>query len=178
MSDSSAPTRYVWPALMVGALVLGGLTFAPWGYGEEGVEPSINGLGEVSVPGATAEDVAILQEHTQRPGLLVLGLAALVLVGAVLAWWQPPGRKDGRVDVVLSVSGSAVCGLGGLLAAIQGLRVVLDPSARLFTAEILALVGEVDGPILQPSWGAYGVIVVGLGITVGAVAGTWFRKPH
>ncbi len=60
------------------------------GSTDEGVQPSITGLGRVTVPGgASDEDVAFFfEDNTDRPGLSVVVLGAVIAVVAALAWWR------------------------------------------------------------------------------------------
>ena len=76
--------RWAAPFLLVCGLLLVSLTMAPWGVGDEGVRPTVTGLGRVTVEGASAADVAFQTLQRRFQGLLLgkLGLPLLGLLGS------------------------------------------------------------------------------------------------
>lgn len=90
--------RWVWPAALAGGLLLVLFAQVEWGSTDEGVQPSITGLGRVTVPGASDEDVAyFFADNTDRPGLTVLVAGIVVAVAAALGWWRERLRPAAMV---------------------------------------------------------------------------------
>lgn len=143
--------RFRWPATLVGGLLLVAFALVPWGASNQGVRPSITGLGRVSVPGARAEDVAFVEVHTQRPGLVTLLLGTVVFVAAAVAWWRAQlSRWAGAVVAV-----AAVC-------AVVWTAVVLgDVAGHLFDDRVTEALGN-DLPVMSPGYGLVGSVVVGV----------------
>lgn len=158
--------KWCAPILVLGGLVLFGLAFAPWGIAREGVQPSVSGLGKVTVPGATADDVAFLQDHTGRPGLITLLLGVVIIVAAGLAWWRTE----------LTRVGLAVAALAATVAAGWAVLTVSSPESKLFDAAVNEALDD-RSSVLAPAWGLFGsaavaglCIVVGVGASVLAAA--------
>ncbi|MFW0789520.1 hypothetical protein [Gordonia sp. CPCC 205333] len=150
--------RWTAPVFVVFGLALFGLSFASWGVGKEGVEPSVSGLGKVSVPGASAEDVAFLQNHTGHPGLWTLILGAVIAVVGVLMWWRTEFRRGGALI-------AAVAGLG---AAIWTVVTISAPERRLFDTSVNDAL-DAGSSVLQPGWGLLGSLAIALACVGAAV---------
>ena len=72
-----------WPTMLASGLLLVLLAQVQWGSTDEGVEPSITGLGRVTILGASDDDVAFFfEDNTGRPGLSVVVLGAVIAVVA------------------------------------------------------------------------------------------------
>lgn len=156
-ADVVAPARVVSVLMIVAGLAIAGFTLAPWGITHEGVQPSVTGLGGVRVPGATAEDVAFLTDHTQRPGMVLLAIGAVTIVLAALATWRPTLR--------LAAAGWSI--IAGLVTIGWSIAVLSAPEHRLFDNQVTDTLDA--GPsVLQPGWGLLaeivtGAVLVGLG---------------
>lgn len=140
--------------------MLAALTFAPWGHGTEGWKPSITGLGKVSIDGASGDEVAFLQDHTGRPGLVVLACAAVIVIAGLLAAW----RAEPRI---------AAAGIGvtaALGAGIWTVVVLAELPVHLFDDAVGEALGDAR-PALAAGWGAIGVLVVSI-LILGAAATT------
>ncbi len=162
MSDGADGARasvrkFTWPIALVTGLLLVAFSLVPWGVSDQGVQPSITGLGRVSVPGAGPEDVAFLEEHTLRPGLVTVVLGAVIAVVAALAWWRPRLRRPAVVIVGLAA-------VGALIAAIPTLA---DPAGHLLDDQVNSALNS-DSSLLGAGYGVIGVIVVGI-VLIGLV---------
>ncbi|MFW0796676.1 hypothetical protein AAFP30_22920 [Gordonia sp. CPCC 205515] len=161
MTDLSARfARVLWPATLVGGLLLVAFALVPWGTTDEGVRPAVTGLGRVSVPGARPEDVAFLEEHTERPALVTLALGAVIVVAAAIGWWRP---------TILQWVVVAVAALGTVIwtAIVLG-----DVAGHLFDSRVTEALGD-DLPTMTPGYGVVGSLVVAvvlIGMMGGAVA--------
>ncbi|MGV9713871.1 hypothetical protein ACWDTI_24800 [Gordonia sp. NPDC003424] len=158
---SARLSRYLWPATLVGGLLTVAFALVPWGTSDEGVRPSITGLGRVSVPGARPEDVAFLEAHTDRPGLVTLLVGTVVFVAAVGGWWRR------------AVFGWAVgCVAVAALCAVVWTAIVLSNVAgHLFDDRVTEALGD-DLPSMSPGYGLVGSLIVGvvlIAMMVGAV---------
>ncbi|MXP23288.1 hypothetical protein GIY30_18285 [Gordonia sp. HNM0687] len=145
--------RFTWPIAALGGLLLIGFSLVAWGVSDEGVQPSITGLGRVRVPGATAEDVAFLEEHTMRPGLWTVMFGSMVTVVSVLAWWRPRLRWPAVLIVGLSA-------IGALAVTIPTLA---DPGAHLFDQQVQDAV-RVESPLIDVGYGLLGTLIVGIAL--------------
>ncbi|GAC68462.1 hypothetical protein [Gordonia soli] len=156
--------RFLWPGLFVGGLLLVGFSLAPWGTSDQGVRPSVSGVGRVSVPGASAEDVAFLEQHTQRPGLVVIGAAVLILIAAADGWWRPQAFWYA----------SAIVGIPAVGVLIWSIVTVASPEQRLFDDQVI---DALDGPssILAPGYGVVGTAVVSAVMIVGVLGAIALR---
>ncbi|MBD0861778.1 hypothetical protein IA539_11225 [Gordonia sp. zg691] len=141
---------FVWPAALVGGLLLVLLAQVEWGSTDEGVQPSITGLGRVTVPGASDEDVAFFfEDNTDRPGLSVILLGAVIAVVAALAWWRARLRP----------AAIGLIGLASVIALVVGIRTLSDPAAHLFSERVSQAL-DLDLPTMQPGYGLVGTVVV------------------
>lgn len=140
----------VWPAALVGGLLLVLFAQVEWGSTDEGVQPSITGLGRVTVPGASDEDVAFFfEDNTDRPGLSVVVLGAVIAVVAALGWWRARLRP----------AAIGVIGLASVIAAAVGIRTLGDPAAHLFSDRVTEAL-DLELPTMQPGYGLIGTVVV------------------
>ena len=148
------------PVLLLGGLLLVAFSLAPWCVGDEGVKPSVSGLGKVQVAGASSDDVAFLEEHTLRPGMITVFAGAVIAVAAVVLWWR---RSVFWPSIVVIV-------FGALAALVQGVTVFADPAPHIFDELVVAeLAGEL--PALSPAYGLYGIVIVSVvTVVVAAVA--------
>ncbi|GAB18860.1 hypothetical protein GOEFS_068_00050 [Gordonia effusa NBRC 100432] len=144
--------------------MLFGLAFASWGIGKEGIEPSVSGHGKVSVPGATADDVAFLQDHTGHPGVWTLVLGVVIAIAGALGWWRTEMRTVGAV----------VAALGGLGAMIWAIITVSGPERRLFDASVNDAL-DAGSSVLQPGWGLLGTLAVAI-VVMAAAAWSLVRR--
>lgn len=143
--------------------MLFGLAFATWGVGTQGVQPTVTGLGKVSVRGLTADDVAFLQAHTGRPGLVSLVLGIVIAISAVLSWWRTELHRVA----------SAVAAIVALATAIWAMLTVWSLESKLFDAAVNDALGG-GSSVLRPGWGLIGTIVVaGVCAVVGVSAATY-----
>ncbi|MBM7277923.1 hypothetical protein JTZ10_09150 [Gordonia rubripertincta] len=141
---------YVWPAALVGGLLLVLFAQVEWGSTDEGVQPSITGLGRVTVPGASDEDVAFFfEDNTDRPGLSVVILGAVIALVAALAWWRERLRP----------AAIGVIGLAAVVALVVGIRTLSDPAAHLFSDRVTEAL-DLELPTMQPGYGLLGTVVV------------------
>lgn len=152
--------RWVWPAALAGGLLLVLFAQVEWGSTDEGVQPSITGLGRVTVPGASDEDVAyFFADNTDRPGLTVLVAGIVVAVAAALGWWRERLRP----------AAIGVIGVASAVALVAGAMVLADPAAHLFTDRVArALDSEL--PRMDPRYGLIGTVAVAAGLIVVAVS--------
>ncbi|MFW0787025.1 hypothetical protein AAFP35_21215 [Gordonia sp. CPCC 206044] len=141
--------RFTWPFALVGGLLVVAFSLVPWGRSDEGVRPSVSGLGRVSVPGAQPEDVAFLEEHTLRPGLITVVLGAVIVLFAAIGWWQP------RVRWVTLAAIAIACAVSFGTAVV----VLADPAGHLFDARVNEALDS-STPLLSPAYGPIGVLVV------------------
>lgn len=140
----------VWPAACVAGLLLIAFAQVKWGISDEGVQPSITGLGRVSVPGASADDVAYFFDgQTRRPGLWVVIAGAVVAVAALAGWL----RRGIRWPMAAVVTAAAVVSLAVAVWTIS------DPAARLFSERLTEAL-DLDLPTMQPGYGVIGTAVV------------------
>ncbi|GAB89743.1 hypothetical protein [Gordonia rhizosphera] len=149
--------RFTWPIALVAGLLLVAFSLVPWGVSDQGVQPSITGLGRVSVPGAEPGDVAFLEEHTLRPGLATVVLGTVIAVVAALAWWRPRLRWPAVVIV----------GLGAVAALVAAIPVLADPAAHLFDERVNDALSQ-DSPLVGVGYGLVGVTVVSI-VLIGLV---------
>ncbi|WP_270483457.1 MULTISPECIES: hypothetical protein [Gordonia] len=77
-----------WPLFAVSGLLIVAFSLVSWGDSSQGLNSKISGVGRVSVPGAAPEDVAFLEAHTQRPGLVTIILGAVIAAVAAVGWWR------------------------------------------------------------------------------------------
>ncbi len=156
--------RFLWPASLVGGLLLVAFGLAPWGVSDQGVRPKVSGVGRVSVPGAAPEDVAFLENHTQRPALVVIILAAVIAIAAVVGWWRQSAFWPA---IVVVASGSAA-------VTVWTAIVLTAPDEHLFDDSVL---GALDAPstILTPGYGLIGALVVAAVMLVGSVTAMVMR---
>lgn len=156
---------WLWPLLLSGGLLIVALSMGPWGVSSEGVRPGVNGLGRVSVPGASQQDVAFLESHTEQPGLVTVGLGALIVVAAALGWALPKAKW-----IAL-----AICGVAGLGSVITAVIILTDPAGHLLDDAVNEALGT--GPqVLSPGYGLIGVLIVGL-VVIGAVVSGALARP-
>lgn len=150
--------RILWPTSFIGGLLLVAFGLAPWGVSDQGVRPKVSGVGRVSVPGAGPEDVAFLENHTQRPALVVIVLAVVIALAAVVGWWRQPVFWPATVAV--AVGSAAVTGWTAI--------VLTAPDEHLFDGNVL---GALDAPstILTPGYGLIGALVVAAVVLIGSV---------
>lgn len=141
--------RWAAPFLLVCGLLLISFTMAAWGVGDEGVRPTVTGLGRVTVEGASAADVAFLEEHTQRPGLPLLLSGAVVIVTAAAMWWRD----------ILFWPRSVVLAIAFAAAAVRAVRVITDPAPLVFDSLVTSEL-ESDLPTMSAGWGAYAALAV------------------
>ncbi|GAB05674.1 hypothetical protein GII30_19715 [Gordonia amarae] len=151
--------RWAAPFLLVCGLLLVSLTMAPWGVGDEGVRPTVTGLGRVTVEGASAADVAFLEEHTQRPGLPLLLAGAVVVATAAAMWWRD----------ILIWPRSLVLAIAFAAAAVRTIRVIADPAPLVFDSLVTREL-ESQLPTMSAGWGVYGALVVCVVALIVAVA--------
>ena len=159
----------VWPIACVAGLLLVALAQVKWGVSDEGVRPSITGLGRVSVPGAAAEDVEYFFDgQTRRPGLIVIVAGAVVALAAALGWWRASLRWPAIV----------VVGLGGAVALGVAVVALSDPAGHLFSERLTEAL-DLDLPTMQPGYGLIGTLIVGVLVLALAVfwAATSWRRP-
>ncbi|MDL9936199.1 hypothetical protein QSJ18_05545 [Gordonia sp. ABSL1-1] len=149
----------VWPVAFVSGLLLVAFAQVRWGVSDEGVRPSITGLGRVSVPGATDEDVDYFFDgQTRRPGLVVVVAGSAIAAAALVGWWKRPARPVAM----------AVIGIGAVTALVVGIRTVRDPAAHLFSDRLTQAL-DLDLPDIQPGYGLVGVVGVA-GVLLAVVA--------
>ena len=140
----------VWPAACVAGLLLIAFAQVKWGISDEGVQPSITGLGRVSVPGASADDVAYFFDgQTRRPGLWVVIAGAVVAVAALAGWLRRQFRWPAAVIVVVAA----------LVSLVTAVWTISDPAARLFSERLTEAL-DLDLPTMQPGYGVIGTAVV------------------
>ncbi|MCX2963424.1 hypothetical protein [Gordonia aquimaris] len=145
--------RFTWPIAALGGLLLIGFSLVPWGISDEGVQPSITGLGRVRVPGATAEDVAFLEEHTLRPGLWTVTFGAIITVVSLLAWWRPRLRWPAV----------AVVGLGAVATLAVTIPALADPGGHLFDQQVQDAI-RVESPLVDVGYGLLGILIVAIAL--------------
>lgn len=153
--------RIYWPTLAIGGLFLFALCYAPWGRGAEGVQPQVTGLGRIEISGAAPEDqpvITSLESEAVAAALPALVLAALIVVVALLAWWQPRLRLAGFAVVLLAAIG----------AIVNAALVAASPSAALFSDRVNTELGEVP---MGVAYGVIGALVCAAVIAVVALAG-------
>ncbi|MEY1677082.1 hypothetical protein AB4Z55_23200 [Gordonia sp. ABKF26] len=159
-----------WPVMLAGGLLLVLLAQVQWVWTDEGVEPSITGLGHVKILGASDDDVAFFfEDKTDRPGLSVVVAGAVIAVVAALGWWRARLRP----------SAIGVIGLASIVALVVGVRVLSDPAAQLFSDSVSEALGA-DLPAMQAGYGLIGTVVVAallLVVVVGWVLTTWWPRP-
>ena len=156
--------RLLWPALCAGGLLLVAFGLAPWGVSDQGVRPKVNGVGRVSVPGAAPEDVVFLENHTQRPALVVIGLAVVIVLAAALGWW----RATAFWPAIAVVTAAAA------VATVWTAIVLTAPDEHLFDRSV---VQALDAPstILQPGYGLIGSLVVSAIVLILSATATVLR---
>ncbi|WP_439031688.1 hypothetical protein [Gordonia terrae] len=161
---------FAWPAMLVGGLLLVLLAQVQWGWTEEGVEPSITGLGHVKILGATTDDVEFFfADKTDDPGLSVVVAGAVIAVVAALGWWRTRLRP----------SAVGLIGLASLIALVVGVRTLSDPAAQLFSDSVSEALGA-ELPAMQPGYGLIGTVVVAvllLAVVAGWVLTTLLSRP-
>jgi hypothetical protein len=146
--------------MLVGGLLLVLLAQVQWGWTEEGVEPSITGLGHVKILGATADDVEFFfEDKTDRPGLSVVVVGAVIAVVAALGWWRARLRP----------SAIGLIGLASMIALVVGIRTLSDPAAQLFSDSVSDALGS-DLPAMEAGYGLIGTVVVAV-LLLAVVAG-------
>ncbi|AZG45859.1 hypothetical protein [Gordonia insulae] len=145
--------RFTWPAALGGGLLLVAFSLVPWGVSDEGVRPSITGLGRVSVPGAGPEDVAFLEDHTLRPGLVTVVVGIVIAVAAAAAWWRPRVRWPALIVIALA----------SIVAMVAAVLTVANPAAHLLDDQVNRAL-DLDTPLISPGYGLIGVVVVSIGI--------------
>lgn len=158
MSNSTS-IRAALVTLGLGGLALASTSFGPWGVGHQGFQPTVTGLGKVSVSGASAADVAFLQAYTGRPGLVTLLLGVAIVVAAGLAWW--------RAELRIVGSSVALLAAGGALT--WALVVLSAPEDKLFDAAVNEAVGA-DGSVLSVGWALWATVVVSVICVVAGLA--------
>ncbi|WAC54066.1 hypothetical protein [Gordonia sp. SL306] len=141
--------RWTWPAGLLGGLLLVAFSLVPWGVSDQGVKPSVTGLGRVSVPGAAPEDVAFLEDLTRRPGLITVVVGVVIAIAAALAWW----RSELRWPAVV------VVGVGSVVSLVVAVVTLSDPGKHLFESRVTDAV-DADTPIISVGYGLVGVLVV------------------
>lgn len=150
-----------WPTMLGGGLLLVLLAQVQWGSTDEGVEPSITGLGRVTILGASDDDVAFFfEDNTGRPGLSVVVLGAVIAVVAALGWWRPRLRP----------SAIGLIGLASVIVLVVGIRTLSDPAAHLFSDRVSEAL-DADLPDMQAGYGLIGTVVVAILLLV--VVGFW-----
>ena len=150
-----------WPTMLAGGLLLVLLAQVQWGSTDEGVEPSITGLGRVTILGASDDDVAFFfEDNTGRPGLSVVVLGAVIAVVAALGWWRPRLRP----------SAIGLIGLASVIVLVVGIRTLSDPAAHLFSDRVSEAL-DADLPEMQAGYGLIGTVVVAILLLV--VVGFW-----
>ncbi|MFT4394413.1 hypothetical protein ACLTEW_05695 [Gordonia lacunae] len=150
-----------WPVMMAGGLLLVLFAQVQWGSTDEGVEPSITGLGRVTILGASDDDVAFFfEDNTGRPGLSVVVLGAVIALVAALGWWRPRLRP----------SAVGLIGLASIVVLVVGIRTLSDPAAHLFSDRVSEAL-DADLPEMQAGYGLIGTVVVG--ILLLAAVGFW-----
>ncbi len=155
----------IWPLLAGGGLLIAAFSLVPWGTSSEGVQPTVSGLGRVAVAGATPDDVAFLESHTERPGLVTVILGAVIVAAALVGWAVPKSRW-----IVL-----AVIALSGLGASAVAVATMINPASHLFDDAVNSALG--DGTlVLSTGYGVFGVLVVGIGVVGVVVAGVVARR--
>ncbi|MYR06846.1 hypothetical protein GTV32_11255 [Gordonia sp. SID5947] len=152
--------RWTWPAGLIGGLLLVALSLVPWGVSDQGVKPSVTGLGRVSVPGAAPEDVAFLEDLTRRPGLVTVIVGVVIAIAAALAWW----RSELRWPAVV------VVGVGAVVALVVAVVTLSDPGKHLFESRVTDAVDS-DTPIISVGYGLVGVLVVSV-VLIGLMMST------
>lgn len=147
--------------MLAGGLLLVLLAQVQWGSTDEGVEPSITGLGRVTILGASDDDVAFFfEDNTGRPGLSVVVLGAVIAVVAALGWWRPRLRP----------SAIGLIGLASVIVLVVGIRTLSDPAAHLFSDRVSEAL-DADLPEMQAGYGLIGTVVVAILLLV--VVGLW-----
>ena len=150
-----------WPTMLAGGLLLVLLAQVQWGSTDEGVEPSITGLGRVTILGASDDDVEFFfEDNTGRPGLSVVVLGAVIAVVAALGWWRPRLRP----------SAIGLIGLASVIVLVVGIRTLSDPAAHLFSDRVSEAL-DADLPDMQAGYGLIGTVVVAILLLV--VVGFW-----
>ncbi|MFE0747689.1 hypothetical protein [Gordonia sp. NPDC058843] len=150
-----------WPALLAGGLLLVLFAQVQWGSTDEGVEPSITGLGRVKILGASDDDVAFFfEDNTGSPGLSVVVLGAVIALVAAIAWWRPRLRP----------SAIGLIGLASVVVLVVGVRTLSDPAAHLFSDRVSEAL-DAELPDMQAGYGVIGTVVVA--ILLLAVVGFW-----
>ncbi|NDZ96032.1 hypothetical protein G3I13_05375 [Streptomyces sp. SID6673] len=150
--DRSRPDhvrRWTWPAGVLGGLLLVAFSLVPWGVCDQGVKPSVTGLGRVSVPGAAPEDVAFLEDLTRRPGLITVAVGVVIAIAAALAWW----RSEVRWPAVV------VVGIASVVSLVVAVVTLSDPGKHLFESRVTDAI-DADTPIISVGYGLVGVLVV------------------
>lgn len=149
-----------WPLFAVSGLLIVAFSLVSWGDSSQGLSSKISGVGRVSVPGAAPEDVAFLEAHTQRPGLVTIVLGAVIAAVAAVGLWRRRLRP-----IALAVIGLAAVG-----AAVAAAIVVADPSGQLLDDAVTSTLELAPGEqILQPGYGVIAVLVVAILLAVGVV---------
>ncbi|SKX84242.1 Uncharacterised protein [Mycobacteroides abscessus subsp. abscessus] len=149
-----------WPLFAVSGLLIVAFSLVSWGDSSQGLNSKISGVGRVSVPGAAPEDVAFLEAHTQRPGLVTIILGAVIAAVAAVGWWRRRLRP-----IALSVIGLAAVG-----AAVAAGIVIADPSGRLLDDAVTSTLDLAPGEqILQLGYGVIAVLVVAILVVLGVV---------
>lgn len=154
--------RIYWPTLAIAGLLLFALCYAPWGRGTSDATIGITGLGAVEVDGGPlgGEEIRTeLQQWTASAGIATLVLAAIIVVVALLAWWQPRLRLAGFVVVVLA----------GIGAIINTSLVIAQPAEYLFKDWAVDAVG--DTIPVAAGYGVIGALICAAVIVVVALAG-------
>lgn len=141
--------RWTPALLLVCGLMLASLTLAVWGVGDEGVRPSVTGLGNVTVPGASPDDVAFLEEHTRRPAVPLLFCGALAVLFAAAMWLH---------DIVFW-TGSVALTITFTVAAVRTVLVIADPAQLVFDKMVTTEL-ESDMPAMSAGWGAWAALAV------------------
>lgn len=155
--------------MLAGGLLLVLLAQVQWGSTDEGVEPSITGLGRVTILGASDDDVAFFfEDNTDNPGLSVVVLGAVIALVAALGWWRPRLRP----------AAIGLIGLASIIVLVVGIRTLNDPAAQLFSDRVSEAL-DADLPEMQAGYGLIGTVVVA--ILLVAVVGFWVLSavwPH
>ena len=150
-----------WPVMLAGGLLLVLFAQVQWGSTDEGVEPSITGLGRVTILGASDDDVAFFfEDNTDNPGLSVVVLGAVIALVAALGWWRPRLRP----------AAIGLIGLASIVVLVVGIRTLNDPAAQLFSDRVSEAL-DADLPEMQAGYGLIGTVVVA--ILLVAVVGFW-----
>ncbi|MEO9326753.1 hypothetical protein [Gordonia aurantiaca] len=152
---------WVWPAALAGGLLLVLFAQVEWGSTDEGVQPSITGLGRVTVPGASDEDVAFFfEDNTERPGLTVVVAGVVIAVIAASAW-----RRER-----LRPAAIGLIGVASIVVLVVGVRTMTDPAAHLFSDRVAQAL-DLELPTMDPGYGLIGTVVVPIALLVMVVFG-------